>query len=161
MTDTKGRTLPRPGAPTRRSADYKRATGGFLPQAGVRGKMGGGGCCQTAGKITPHGSLQSKNSQRSPPKLGKMASSRLLLSSTYWWVFGQDARRESPRRFLHFGTRFAQEGLPKLAEGCSTDLPPLVKRVPDSGQDLDTPLAQGATWVLGKTVPDSRKGKGG
>ena len=67
----------------------------------------------------------------------------------------------SPHRFLHFGTRLAQEGLPKLTEGCLTDLPPLMKRVPDSGQDLDTPLAQRAAWVLGKAVPDSRKGRGG
>ena len=110
----------------------------------------------------PHGSLQSEISQRSPPKLGKTAPSRLLLTSTYWWVFEQDARREgSPHRFLHFGTRLAQEGLSKLTEGCPTDLPPLMKRVPDSGQDLDTPLAQRAAWVLGKTVSDSRKGKRG
>jgi hypothetical protein len=95
---TKRAALTRSGAPTRRSPDSKRATGGFIPQAGVQGKMSGGDCCQTAGKLTPHGSLQSENSQRSPPKLGKTASSRLLLSSTYWWVFGQDARRRGSRR---------------------------------------------------------------
>ena len=91
--DTKEAALARSGAPTRRSWDSGRATGRFLPQAGVRGKTGSEDCCQTAGKFMPHGSLQSEISQRSPPKLGKMASSRLLLTSSYWWVFGQDARR--------------------------------------------------------------------
>jgi len=93
--DAKRAVLTRSGAPTRRFLDSKRATGGFLPQAGVWGKMSGEGCCQTAGKLSPHGSLQSEISQRSQPKLGKTAPSRLLLASTYWRVFGQDARRNS------------------------------------------------------------------
>ena len=49
--DTKKTALTRSGAPTRRFEDCGRATGGFLHQAGVQGKMGGGGCCQTAGKF--------------------------------------------------------------------------------------------------------------
>lgn len=49
--DTKKTALTRSRAPTRRSKDCGRATGGFLPQAGVQGKMSGGDCCQTAGKF--------------------------------------------------------------------------------------------------------------
>ena len=78
----KEEALTRSGAPTRRSRDSKRATGGFLPQAGVRGKMSGG-------------------RQR-----------RLLLTSTYWWVFGQDARRRVPAG-AHTGSSTLAQDLPK------------------------------------------------